>query len=210
LPVVKKAEHAIVGDESLNHEYLAVLGLDSYSSAATALLLGDDSPAVLEKRALGVQSLSGTGALRNGAEFLCRILKKDVFYYSNPTWENHHKVFVNAGLSDGRSYRYWNAETRVIDLEGMLADLEAAPEGAVIILHACAHNPTGCDVSTAIFFNFHPFHHFFQLNHSPRRSSGSKSPMLWSGRSCSPSSIPPTRALRPAIPSRIRLPCAIL
>jgi aspartate aminotransferase, cytoplasmic len=143
--VVKKTEQAIVSDESLNHEYLAVLGLDSYSSAATALLLGDDSPAILEKRAMGVQSLSGTGALRNGAEFLWRILKKDVFYYSNPTWENHHKVFINAGMTTGRSYRYWNPATRVIDLEGMLADLEAAPEGAVIILHACAHNPTGCD-----------------------------------------------------------------
>jgi aspartate aminotransferase, cytoplasmic len=59
--------------------------------------------------------------------------------------ENHHKVFINAGLTQGRSYRYWNPETRVIDFEGMLADLEAAPEGAVIILHACAHNPTGCD-----------------------------------------------------------------
>lgn len=27
----------------------------------------------------------------------------------------------------------------------MVADISNAPEGAVIILHACAHNPTGCD-----------------------------------------------------------------
>lgn len=27
----------------------------------------------------------------------------------------------------------------------MLEDLSNAPEGAVVILHACAHNPTGCD-----------------------------------------------------------------
>ena len=27
----------------------------------------------------------------------------------------------------------------------MLADLRAAPRGSVIMLHACAHNPTGVD-----------------------------------------------------------------
>lgn len=27
----------------------------------------------------------------------------------------------------------------------MLEDLKNAPKGSVIILHACAHNPTGCD-----------------------------------------------------------------
>lgn len=31
--------------------------------------------------------------------------------------------------------------------EGLLEDLSQAPENAVIILHACAHNPTGCDPS---------------------------------------------------------------
>lgn len=29
----------------------------------------------------------------------------------------------------------------------MLEDLNNAPEGSVILLHACAHNPTGCDPS---------------------------------------------------------------
>lgn len=59
--------------------------------------------------------------------------------------ENHHKVFAGAGFTDIRQYRYWNAQTRGIDMEGMLDDLKNAPEGAVVILHACAHNPTGCD-----------------------------------------------------------------
>lgn len=40
---------------------------------------------------------------------------------------------------------YWDEKTRSIDIEGMLDDLRNAPENAVIILHACAHNPTGCD-----------------------------------------------------------------
>lgn len=54
-------------------------------------------------------------------------------------------VFLNSGFTEPRTYRYWNAEKRGIDLDGMLEDLQAAPAGAVVILHACAHNPTGCD-----------------------------------------------------------------
>lgn len=59
--------------------------------------------------------------------------------------ENHGKVFGTAGFTDLRTYRYWKPETRAIDFEGFVEDLEQAPENAVIILHACAHNPTGCD-----------------------------------------------------------------
>ncbi|XP_055531726.1 aspartate aminotransferase, cytoplasmic [Wyeomyia smithii] len=147
LPVVKKAEAAIVADGSLNHEYLPVLGTDGVTNAASTLLLGEDSDAIQSKRAFGVQTLSGTGALRVGAEFLARILKRTTFYYSSPTWENHHKVFVYAGFTEPRTYRYWDQERCGIDFEGMIADLKAAPKGSVIILHACAHNPTGIDPS---------------------------------------------------------------
>lgn len=145
LPVVKKTEIQIAESSTINHEYLAVTGWDTFTNASTLLLLGEGSPAVKENRVLGVQSLSGTGALRLGGEFLARKLKRNVAYYSDPTWENHHKVFTEAGFTDLRSYRYWNAKTRSIDLDGLIEDLSNAPEGAVIILHACAHNPTGCD-----------------------------------------------------------------
>lgn len=145
LPIVRKTEQAMAGDETLNHEYLPVLGLESFSSAATKMLLGDNAKSIAEGRAFGIQTLSGTGSLRVGAEFLCRILKYKTFYYSSPTWENHHLVFVNSGFAEPRSYRYWDANTRGLDLAGMLEDLRQAPEDSVVILHACAHNPTGVD-----------------------------------------------------------------
>lgn len=145
LPVVKKTEIKIAESDNINHEYLPVCGPDSFTKASVALLLGEDSPAIKENRAHGVQSLSGTGALRLGAEFLSHKLGRNVVYYSDPTWENHHKVFSGAGFTDIRTYRYWNPQTRGINFEGLIEDLQSAPEGAVIILHACAHNPTGCD-----------------------------------------------------------------
>ena len=58
LPVVKKAEKILaerIEQEAINHEYLPVLGLESFARAATAMLLGDDSPALGESRAFGVQ-----------------------------------------------------------------------------------------------------------------------------------------------------------
>ncbi|KAI5694306.1 hypothetical protein M8J75_014655 [Diaphorina citri] len=146
LPVVRQAEKELAADDSLNHEYLPVLGLESFSSAATRMLLGGDaSPPLREGRAFGVQTLSGTGALRVGAEFLHRILNYTTFYYSKPTWENHRLVFLNAGFTEAREYRYWNPEKRAVDFTGMYEDLVNAPDNSVIILHACAHNPTGCD-----------------------------------------------------------------
>ncbi|KAJ8681887.1 hypothetical protein QAD02_017679 [Eretmocerus hayati] len=145
LPVVRKVESALAADETLNHEYLPVLGLDSFSQAATRMVLGKDSPAIAQGRVISVQTLSGTGALRLTAEFLARILKLDTFYYSKPTWENHRLVFLNGGFKKNHEYRYWDPNTRGVDFKGMLEDLEKAPENAVIILHACAHNPTGCD-----------------------------------------------------------------
>lgn len=145
LPVVRKTEQQMAANEELNHEYLPVLGLDTFTSAATKMLLGSDSPAWTEGRAFGIQSLSGTGALKIGADFLHKHLKLTTFYYSTPTWENHGLIFTNAGFTEPRQYRYWNPATKSIDFDGMLEDLRNAPKGSVIILHACAHNPTGCD-----------------------------------------------------------------
>ncbi|KAH8260993.1 hypothetical protein KR044_001846, partial [Drosophila immigrans] len=145
LPVVRKTEISIASDDAINHEYLPVTGLDTFTRAATELVLGADSVAIKEKRAFGVQTISGTGALRVAADFLLQQLKLNTVYYSNPTWENHHKIFFDCGFTKLHSYRYWDQDKRQLDLNGMLADLEQAPEGAVVILHACAHNPTGMD-----------------------------------------------------------------
>ncbi|CAG4920787.1 unnamed protein product [Colias eurytheme] len=145
LPVVRKMEKQMAADETLLHEYLPVLGLEQFSNLSVSMLLGEDSPALAEGRAFGVQTLSGTGSLRVGAEFLNKHLKYTTFYYSSPTWENHHLVFVNSGFTSPRTYRYWNPKTLAIDFDGMIEDLQKAPENSVVILHACAHNPTGID-----------------------------------------------------------------
>ncbi|KAJ3011473.1 Aspartate aminotransferase, cytoplasmic [Thoreauomyces humboldtii] len=146
LPVVKKAERAIVEDASLDHEYLPIDGLRTFTDASAKLILGKTSPAVTENRFAGIQTISGSGAVRLGADFLNRFRKAPV-YVSNPTWGNHHDIFKDAGL-EVRTYPYWDAEKRGLALQGWLDTIKAAPKGSIFVLHPCAHNPTGVDPST--------------------------------------------------------------
>ena len=65
-------------------------------------------------------------------------------FVPNPTWGNHIPIFTDSGL-EVRKYRYFDADTCGLDLKGLVADLQAAPNGSIVLLHACAHNPTGVD-----------------------------------------------------------------
>jgi len=50
---------------------------------------------------------------------------------------NHEAILQAAGF-EVRKYRYWNKEKLNLDIDGLIADLESAPEKSVILLHACA------------------------------------------------------------------------
>merc|ERR1712010_449272 len=144
LNCVKKAEKIILDDASLNKEYLPQRGDVSYVELCQKMLFGEDSKLLKDGVVATAQTLSGTGALRLGAEFMKRFASGKAVYISTPTWGTHNSIMDQAGV-DYKPYRYWNAEGRNLDLAGMLADIEAAPEGSVIMLHAAAHNPTGVD-----------------------------------------------------------------
>lgn len=132
-------------DAKTNHEYLPITGLDAFVKGASALVFGDKLGR--DGRVQGVQALSGTGALRLGATLIGdNFGDKPLVYLSDPTWSNHVKIFTKCGCRTV-SYRYYDAKTRGFDCAGMLADLDAAPKGSVVLLHACAHNPTGVDPS---------------------------------------------------------------
>lgn len=95
-----------------------------------------------------MQTISGTGAVHLGALFLAKFYKVDgahrTVYLSNPTWANHHQIFTNVGLPIA-TYPYFHRETKGLDIEGMKRALADAPDGSIVLLHACAHNPTGVD-----------------------------------------------------------------
>jgi aspartate aminotransferase len=152
LRAVRAAEERIMAAK-LPKEYAPIGGTPEYVNIAVALMLGDNSTALAEGRVAAVQTLSGTGACRVAAEMLSRFPSADagadpigakIIYVPEPTWSNHWNIFGDAGLLV-RGYRYWNPKTLGLDLDGLLDDLRAAPPGATVLLHACAHNPTGVD-----------------------------------------------------------------
>ncbi|KIK94907.1 hypothetical protein PAXRUDRAFT_827518 [Paxillus rubicundulus Ve08.2h10] len=148
LNAVKKAEEKMASAK-LDKEYLPITGLGSFTQNAAKLAYGADS-APLNQHAIAVtQSISGTGALRIGGAFVARHYPgSKIIYLPNPTWGNHIPLFKDSGL-EVRQYRYFDKKTVGLDFEGLKEDLKNAPEGAVVLLHACAHNPTGVDPTQA-------------------------------------------------------------
>jgi len=147
LPVVKKAERLILSDLEkgiINKEYLPIGGDQDFIELSQKLILGEGCPRRKSNAVAGVQTLSGTGSLRVLGEFTKLFFESATIYLSNPTWGNHKKIFGKCNLKQ-KQYRYWNALGRDLDYAGMLEDLEGACHGDVILLHACAHNPTGVD-----------------------------------------------------------------
>ena len=121
-------------------------GLGSYIADVKALVFGSTSPLLAGDR-VTVQAL-GTGGLKVGADFLKRVAPDAQVLISAPSWENHLALFTRAGFQVG-SYSYYDAERREVDFEAMLADLESAAPGTIVVLHACCHNPTGYDLDAA-------------------------------------------------------------
>ncbi len=147
LGCVLAAEKAMM-DAPKPHGYLPIDGIAAYDAAVKALVFGADSEPVTSGRVATIQAIGGTGGLKVGADFLKHLSPGAKVLISDPSWENHRALFTNAGFTVG-SYRYYDAATRALDFDGMLADLNAAAAGTVVVLHACCHNPTGYDISPA-------------------------------------------------------------
>ncbi len=128
--------------------YLPIDGIVAYDAAVKGLVFGADSEPVTSGRVATVQGIGGTGGLKIGADFLKRLNPNATVLISDPSWENHRALFTNAGFKVD-TYAYYDADKRGVNFEGMLASLNAAAAGTVVVLHACCHNPTGYDITAA-------------------------------------------------------------
>ena len=142
---IRVAQHAARG-------YLPIDGIAAYDKAVQTLLFGAESPLLNAGRVTTVQAVGGTGALKLGADFLKQLLPDAVVAISDPSWENHRALFETAGFPV-QNYRYYDAATHDVNRAGMLDDLNALPNGSIIVLHACCHNPTGVDLTPADWNN---------------------------------------------------------
>ncbi|MCC9077695.1 aspartate/tyrosine/aromatic aminotransferase [Litorilinea aerophila] len=147
LQAVKRAEERILAQET-SKTYLGIDGSPAYAAATRALLFGPEHEVIASGRAVTAQAPGGTGALRVAADFLARTQPGTTVWLSTPTWPNHPNIFRAAGL-EVASYPYFDSRTNDVAFEAMLETLRTIPAGDVLVLHACCHNPTGVDLSSA-------------------------------------------------------------
>eukprot|EP00929_Paragymnodinium_shiwhaense_P123434 TRINITY_DN972_c0_g1_i2.p1 TRINITY_DN972_c0_g1~~TRINITY_DN972_c0_g1_i2.p1 ORF type:complete len:410 (+),score=120.80 TRINITY_DN972_c0_g1_i2:75-1304(+) len=144
LPSVRKAQDMVVSDPSIDKEYAPIDGAPEFKKPVQELIFTAET--IASGRIATAQGLSGTGSLQIVGQFMKEFLGVTEIYVPSPTWGNHTAIFKRAGLGV-KTYTYYKAETRGLNFEGMMADLAKIPEGSSVLLHSCAHNPTGVDPS---------------------------------------------------------------
>ncbi|KAF5397707.1 Aspartate aminotransferase, partial [Paragonimus heterotremus] len=145
LPSVKEAEKRLL-ERNLDKEYAPISGLPEFCKLAFNLAVGEQSVVAKSGRNTTVQSISGTGALRVAGAFLANFGTQKDIWLPTPTWGNHKAIYDHCDLKV-HFYRYYDPKTCGFDSRGCLDDLNNIPKHHTVLLHACAHNPTGVDPS---------------------------------------------------------------
>ena len=140
---VQQAQQALVSEERTK-VYMPPQGDLDYLNGIRSLVFGETGLTTLGDRTSAVQTPGGCGAVRLGAEVLYAAAPEATVWVSDPTWPVHIPLMGSVGLQF-KSYRYYSADMKGLDFEAMLADLESAKPGDVVLLHGCCHNPSGVD-----------------------------------------------------------------
>ncbi|MEJ2900396.1 amino acid aminotransferase [Acinetobacter sp. NS-4] len=148
LEAIKAAYKNIEASNDQVKLYLPMDGLKPYNQATQALVLGENSVARRDGRAVTIQTLGGSGALKVGADFLKKYFPESDVWVSQPTWENHIAIFNGAGIHS-HFYPYFDAVTNGVNVPAMLEKLSQLPAKSIVLLHPCCHNPTGADLTPA-------------------------------------------------------------
>lgn len=145
LSCIKTAENMLLEDQ-ITKGYLPIPGTAEYGLNVQGLLFGEDSEVISSKRASTIQSPGGTGGLRVGGDLIKQFKPNSKIWVSSPTWANHKGIFTACGFNINE-YPYYNSETKEVNFEEMISALNNVPEGDVVLLHVCCHNPTGVDLN---------------------------------------------------------------
>ena len=145
LDCVNEAEKIIAARQQ-PRSYLPIDGIQAYGQAVQKLLLGADSSLIEAGRAITVQALGGTGALKVGADFLKQLNPQACVSISDPSWENHRALFTQAGFLV-ENYPYYDATSHGVRFDALQDYCRQLAAGSILVLHACCHNPTGADLT---------------------------------------------------------------
>ena len=141
---VKAAEQKLWQEQDTK-SYVALAGDPAFADAMIGLVLGQCTGS---DRIAAVATPGGTGAVRQGLELVQLAGTGARVWVSDPTWPNHLTILKHLDLPM-QPYRYFDATTRAVDFDGMVADLAEVNAGDVVLLHGCCHNPTGANLNAA-------------------------------------------------------------
>ncbi len=142
-PVMRavKAAEKRLWEVEVTKTYTGLAGEPAFNAAMVGMILGDG----YADRAASVATPGGTGAIRQALELIRMASPQARVWLSNPTWPNHPSIIKYLGMGMAE-YRYFDADTRGIDFEGLMADLAGVAAGDAVLLHGCCHNPTGANL----------------------------------------------------------------
>jgi len=147
MAAVKSAEQRVLSRQA-SKAYVGPAGNRPFAEALAKLTLGEAHAALGDKRVATLQTPGGCGALRLASELLKLSGYAGAVHVSDPTWANHVPLMAGSGLATA-TYPYYDRAAGTVAVAMMLAALETAPEGSVVLLHASCHNPTGADLKPA-------------------------------------------------------------
>ena len=145
LAAVTEAEARVLAGQTTK-SYVGIAGSEAFNTSMQEMLFGADHPVLRDRRVVTAQSAGGSGGLRVVAELIMSLRPGATIWVTTPTWPNHRPLLTAAGATI-KEIRYYDGSTGELDRAGMLADIESIPDGDVLLLHGCCHNPTGADLS---------------------------------------------------------------
>ncbi|WP_439121917.1 aromatic amino acid transaminase [Marivita sp.] len=139
---IKQAEQQLWEAETTK-AYTGLAGDPVFADSMVAMVLGD---AVPRANVAAAATPGGTGAVRQGFDMV-RMANPDAkVFVSDPTWPNHLSILKHMGMNMV-PYRYFDADSRGVDFDGMMEDLGQAGPGDIVLVHGCCHNPTGANLN---------------------------------------------------------------
>jgi len=143
MAAVKGAEKVLL-ETRTTKAYLGPEGDPVYTDLLKPIVFGKDPGA----RIAGIQTPGGTGAVRLAADLVALANPGASILYGAPTWPNHLQILTATKLK-AVPHPYFDVKTQTVNVASLIAAIEGAKAGDVVLLHGCCHNPTGGELEPA-------------------------------------------------------------
>jgi aromatic-amino-acid transaminase len=137
MAAVKAAEKVLL-ETRTTKAYLGPEGDPVYTDLLKQIVFGKDPGG----RVAGIQTPGGTGAVRLAADLVALARPDAKILYGAPTWPNHLQILTATRLK-AVPHPYFDVKTQRVNVASLVAAIEGASAGDVVLLHGCCHNPTG-------------------------------------------------------------------